>query len=234
MNVPDVAVLIPVLDRPHRVEPLVASLLATVPNARPVFVCSPSDTTEIEAVKAQHVEPMVVEWDPVSGDYARKINHAFRNTSEEWVLLAADDVLFQPDWFDAALRVYSARRPCVIGTNDLGNPRVTSGQHSVYTLVHRAYGECGTIDDPSCLLHEGYWHSFVDDEFIGTAMHRETYWHCQDSIIEHMHPHWGKGQMDKTYERGLLRFNDDRVLNRNRMHLWSGSWRQAQRKVVAR
>jgi hypothetical protein len=222
-----VAVLIPVLGRPGRVRPLVESLAASqhpsVP-VRPVFLCSPGDDAQIAAVTSLVAVPaprlIVVDWQPGRGDYAKKINHGFRATDDEWVLLAADDILFRPGWLEAALAVHAELAPCVIGTNDLGNPRVQAGQHSVYTLVHRAYGECGTVDDPTVLLHEGYWHNYVDDEFVQTAMARETWAHAAGSVIEHLHPDWGKGEMDDTYRRGKAHFADDGVLYQSRRRLW--------------
>lgn len=218
------AVLVPVLDRPHRVKPLVDSLQASRHRSCtvwPIFICSPSDHAEIAAVKAQpDVGLMVVDWEPGRGDWAKKLNYAFRHTQSDWVLLGADDIVFREGWMQNALHIHEEYHPCVIGTNDLGNPRVTSGHHSVHPLVHRAYAECGTIDDETVLLHEGYWHNFVDDEFVGTARYRQTYAPAVDSHIEHLHPNWGKGEMDATYARGQARFDIDRAHFQTREHLW--------------
>lgn len=220
----EVVVFIPVLNRPQRVKPLIESLEASLSSkvtARPVFICSPDDDAEIAAVRAIDLEPLIVEWQPGRGDYAKKMNHAWRHTDEEFVFLGADDLVFHPDWFDAALRVHRDLHPCVIGTNDMGNARVMAGRHSTHTLVHRAYGECGTVDDPTVLLHEGYDHNFVDDEFIQTAMWRETYAFAVDARIEHFHPDWGKGTVDETYEKGKRHFGMDSELFHLRVRLWS-------------
>lgn len=216
------AVLIPVLDRPHRVAPLIESLAAANHpqfRARPLFVCSPSDRKEIAAVRKAGETPLIVDWEPGQGDYARKCNLAFEKTSEEWVLLAADDIAFHPGWLQEAMLISEQFHPCVIGTNDLGNPRVTSGTHSVYTMVHRDYAECGTVDGDT-LLHEGYWHNYVDDEFVQTAIFRETYMASRRSFVEHLHPHWKKAENDATYERGQEHFEDDRKLYQSRCRLW--------------
>ena len=77
----------------------------------------------------------------------------------------------------------------VVGTNDLCNKR-TMGRygHWTHSLIARWYADCGTIDEPDKLLHEGYWHEYVDDELIETARHRNAYRHAIDSYVEHLHP----------------------------------------------
>jgi hypothetical protein len=46
-----------------------------------------------------------------------------------------------------------------------------AGRHSTHSLVTRDYVErFGTIDEAGVVLHEGYPHEFVDDEFVQTAM----------------------------------------------------------------
>lgn len=224
-----VAVFIPVLARPHRVEPLLASLMDAAGKGHeyaPYFICSPSDTDEIAEVRRQGwANLFVVDWEPGRGDYAKKMNYAWRHTEEEWVFLAADDLVFHPGWFEAALAVHEQLNPCVIGTNDLGNTRVVAGLASTHTLVNRAYGDCGSIDDPTVLLHEGYWHNFVDDEFVQTAMWRETYAHAHESHVEHLHPNWEKAAHDSTYAKGEARFRDDGELYHRRAPLWGGAQR---------
>lgn len=216
-----VAVLVPVLDRPHRVQPLVDSLAeaSQVIQCDPVFLCSPGDHDEIEAVYAAGAEPLVVPFQPGRGDYARKLNHGFERTRHQFVFLAADDLTFHPGWIERAIARWYETDACVIGTNDLGNTRVTSGLHSTHTLVHRAYGECGTIDGDE-LLHPGYWHNFVDDEFVQTALARDTFAMAKDSIVEHLHPNWGKGRDDPIYRLGQQHFSEDRAYHQKRKLLW--------------
>lgn len=232
---PTVAVFIPVLDRPHRVEPLLDSLHRSYDEAAyeqvsAVFVGSPGDRAQLAAVQREvgkaaktgrSVDLLVVDWTPGRGDYAKKMNYAWRKTDHDWVLLAADDLVFHLGWLEEVLRVADETNACVIGTNDRGNQRVVSARHSTHSFVSREYAECGTVDDPTILLHEGYWHNFVDDEFVQTAMARETWAMAADCVIEHLHPNWGKAPLDPTYQRGQARFDDDRVTFGLRKHLWS-------------
>jgi hypothetical protein len=48
---PPVAVLVPVLGRPHRVEPLMRSLAEATPSPyRLLFICDPTDRDEMNAI----------------------------------------------------------------------------------------------------------------------------------------------------------------------------------------
>jgi hypothetical protein len=111
----------------------------------------------------------------------------------------------------------------VVGTNDLGNKRTVRGEHSTHTLVRRSYIDTvgGVIDQPpGVLLNEQYPHSWVDDEFIQTAMARGVYAHAYDSHVEHMHWLWGKGEDDPTYALGAAGHRAGKRLFYARRHLW--------------
>lgn len=225
-----VAILVPVLARPQRAQPLFDSIKASsrLIKLRPVILCSPGDDAEYAAVKAGQdsygAESMVhmVDWEPDRGDYARKINYGIEVTSDEWIFMGSDDLDFHPGWIERALACHQETHACVIGTNDLGNNQVTSGHHSTHTLVHRDYVECGIVDDPDSgkLLYEGYDHSFVDAEFVETAKARETWAHATDSIVEHHHPLWRKATDDATYRKGQRAIGADRELFNRRKPLW--------------
>lgn len=213
-----VSILVPVLNRPHRVEPLLDSIGSFTDLYEVVFVCSPEDEAEQAAVRAAGLEPLVATWPAGPGDYAKKINLAVRETTTPFMLLAADDVRFRRDWFERAV-VQMTDKVGVVGTNDLGNRRVMAGTHATHSLVARWYVEHGTIDDPTCLLHEGYDHNFVDNEFTVTAQVRRAWAFAADSIVEHLHPSWEKGEWDSTYERGRSGWDADRRLFSKRSRL---------------
>jgi hypothetical protein len=134
-------------------------------------------------------------------------------TVEPWVFITGDDVRFKPGWLDhaqtVAKDVYN-----VIGTNDLGNPRVMDGQHATHMLIRRSYVDSfgASWDGPGILAHEGYRHWFVDDEIVTVAKVRATFISAADSIVEHMHPGWGKAPNDELYELGQSYAVQDRAL----------------------
>jgi hypothetical protein len=181
-----------------------------------VFIADGEDWDTHEAVIAAGAELMVH-----SGRYSEKINLAAALTpSTPYLFLGADDLRFHAGWFEAA-RSKMTGDVQVVGTNDLGNPRVTAGQHATHFLVKREYVAQGTIDGKPGLLHEGYVHNFVDDEFLGTARWRGAYAMALDSHVEHLHPDWGKAATDEVYAIGQLTFDRDRVLCQSRRSLWS-------------
>jgi len=219
-----IAVLVPVLDRPERVGPLVASIeAASTLVTRIVFLVSPADDVQLAACLATDAMTVVVPFALEGGDYARKINYGVELTDEPWLFQAGDDLSFHRGWDREAMRLAERPTAHVIGTNDLGNPMVRSGAHSTHSLIRRAYiEEQGTIDEPGKALHEGYWHCWVDNELIETAKSRNAYFAARRSCVEHLHHIWRKGTDDATYRRGQERYTVDHRLFQRRRPLWRG------------
>jgi hypothetical protein len=217
----EIVVIAPVLARPHNAHPVVRSLAASTKKARMVFACSPSDETQIAACKATGAETVVVPWEPDRGDWARKINYIRDRSEEPYILLGADDLRFHDGWDDEALLVFDQNDVGVVGTNDLANPRVRSGTHATHPMVCRGYADMyGTIDEPELLLHEGYWHQFVDNELVETAKARGCWAFANYSKVEHLHPAWNTAPDDATYQRGQEQGREDLMLFHERRRLW--------------
>lgn len=186
------------------------------------FICSPRDRDQIAACKESGAEVLVVRFHPQAGDFAKKINYGFDVTTEPWIFQGADDIRFSPGWekyaFDTAMRY----RTSVIGTNDLGNPLVMRGKTSTHTLFRRGYIEeygSGTVDDSGRVFCELYDHQYVDNEFIQTARMRKQWAFSPKSVVEHLHPHWGKSLMDMTYRKAIRHSTKDRMLYQRRLSL---------------
>lgn len=215
----DLAILVPVLGRPHRVEPLLTSIEAATPEAHVVFLCDPDDEPEHDAITAaRRLRDLNVTMLCEGGNYAHKINVGVRSTTEPLIFLGADDIDPHPGWFEAALALLD--RASVIGTADLCNRRVMRGEHSTHTLLTREYAERGTIDDQGCVLHEGYVHEYVDDEFIATAKHRGEFAFAPGAVVEHLHPMAGKAPVDALYAGMNQRMRQGRKLFAKRRALW--------------
>jgi len=216
----DVAIIVPMLGRPHTIGPLVDSIRETTPSATIVFGCSPGDTEVIAKLEAFDLDHFTVPG-PGRGDYARKINTGFRNTTEPLVFTAACDLRFHPGWLDAATAQLTAGIG-VVGTNDLGSRRVMAGLHSTHSLVTRDYVDrFGTTDEPGLVMHEGYLHEFVDDELVQTAISRNAFAFAFDSHVEHLHPAWNKAPSDELYEQTPYRMRMGRKIYRQREQLWT-------------
>lgn len=215
----DLAILVPMLGRPHRVVPLLASIREATPDARVLFLVSPEDVQVRREVTRLGCEQLSVPRRP-TGDYARKINVGYRATSQPHLFTAADDLHFHPGWYEAAV-AQLAPGIGVVGTNDLGSPRVMAGRHSTHSLVTREYADLGTIDQPGAIYHEGYVHEFVDDELVGTARKRGAWAFAVDAHVEHLHPDWGKAPTDRMYANQRARMRASRATFNRRSHLWT-------------
>jgi hypothetical protein len=231
------AVIIPVLDRPEQVARVMKSLERSLVEheAVPYFVASEWDRDERAALYDAEAPHFVVPWERERGDFARKMNHGIKLTEEPWIFLGADDLHFHEGWLDTALSFAVNYGKRVVGTNDLGNAEVKAGRHSTHSLVGRSYvDEHGTADgDLGKALHEGYDHQYVDNEFVETARYRGEFVQAQSAVVEHLHPHWRKGEHDSTYDLALASTIEDRDLFRARRRLWRGGreWNRPKLRV---
>lgn len=238
----ELAVLVPVLNRPQNVAPLVESFLAGCPENSVLGVeTSRGDDAEInEWVRVVDKTGLgragrfsMISVDP-PGTWPQKINaHVELLTANqsplyeaEWVLCAADDIRFTEGWWDATLRLRQLASVGVIGTNDskdgTGNPRVAAGEHTCHPLIRASYIQAhGTIDESGKAVHDGYAHSFVDDELVLTAKMRNAWAFCPEAVIEHIHPWWTQRpeDWDATYEKGQSTFQTDRAVFAERVKL---------------
>lgn len=216
----ELAILIPTLQREHLIEPLLESIDNTVPDATVVFLTTWNDR-KVKA-KLMELNQRVIDVPRRGrGDYARKINTGYLETTEPLLFLGAQDIIFHDGWFEKA-KAKLTDKIRVVGTNDLGNKRVTGGEHSTHTLVTRDYiNKYGTIDEPNKVLCEEYFHEFVDDEFIATAKYRGAFDMALDSVVEHMHPAWGKAKWDASYREVDKRFYRGAKIFQERRKLWT-------------
>lgn len=228
----DIVVVVPVLGRPHRVAPLVASFEAArkVPS-KLLFVCSPEDDPQREACRTEGHYMAVLDEPAGPGDFAKKINYAYRITEEPFLFQAADDVTFQPGWDLEALRVIEKTDTGVCGTNDGANPTVMRGIHSTHSLIRRSYvNECGAcLEGPGVVFSPAYGHQWVDNELVELAKSRGCYSFAHNSFVLHSHPIWGTAQDDATYRKGNETARADRDLFRQRARQWNPSYMKRDR-----
>lgn len=110
----DVAVLVPVMNRPHNVKRVVDSFNASNDGtAKLFFVVDPDDAAEIAAIKKAKAKFIVSDR---GRTYAAKANVGYAKTTESFVFVCGDDCEFTPGWLDAP-RLLSDRYH-LIGTND--------------------------------------------------------------------------------------------------------------------
>ena len=208
----ELVVLVPAMQRPHNVAPLVASFAASDTPGRLLFLIDALDLTELHAIQdagAEHLCAPEISW-------PQRINFGYRHTTERWILCAADDVYFHSGWFQATKPLRELGYS-VIGTNDLGNPRVQKGEHSTHSLVRRSYAdEFGTLDGPGAIVCEEYRHWFVDDELIATAKARDAWAFCKRADGRASCTRAGKGHLGSVYALGEHYVTQDFALWRER------------------
>jgi glycosyltransferase involved in cell wall biosynthesis len=221
----DIAIIIPVLNRPHRADAVVSSIFATSEvEIELFFVCSPGDHAEYDACAATGEEVILVPWEAGPGDFAKKQNLAYKHTTAPYILLAADDLDFETGWDVNAIALAERTGAGVIGTQDDANPLVKRGKHATHAIVSRRYIDTvgGTWHDgPGVVYHEGYAHQWVDTELCGAAIQRNEWAFCHSSVIRHLHPMYphrgiGRTPMDDTYRKALGDAHDDQQLFRER------------------
>lgn len=209
-------VLIPVCRRPHKIPALVESIRATAPRACILFVPDFDDRDEIRAITAAGCEYIS---SPKWVTYAQKINAGVLWTGGPLLTFAADDLIFQPGWIDAAVAALLHYKCSVAGIND-GISRPGRPTHSTHWVVSRDYASRPCIDGSPGPLHEGYRHWYTDDEFIATAWTRGEYCYAEDALVEHHHPCVDPASMDGIYAVGYDHAEADRLLFESREHLW--------------
>lgn len=217
-----IAVLLPVLGRAHQIDRVLRSLKeATVNEYRAILICSPEDEA-LPTARSADADLLIASWQPGHADYAKKLALGYRESDEEWLFQGATDLIFYPGWDTNAFKSNRRFHAGVIGTNDMGNPLVMRGIHSTHSLISRHYIETfgGTLDGTGVIFSEAYDHQWSDCEFIETARRRRQFFMAKNSRVEHMHPHWGKGEHDATYSKALRATKSDQKLFMQRRKLY--------------
>jgi hypothetical protein len=238
-------ILIPVLGRPERAQPLADNIhhATTVPH-RIWWLCTEGDDLQIAAcLETGH--PVYTGVYQQGHEYPTKINLGFfvsdaAGEHYPYVFNASDDLEFRRGWDDSALAVMEMDYfiPVnVVATNDQANSQVKKGQFGTHCLIRRSYinQQGGSLDGPGYVLHEGYDHNFVDRELCHLAQHRGVYAYAKNSVVRHHHPlHDHKIKMDATYRKGLANFRADQQLFWRRAAQWDYEGLSPQEKRIAR
>lgn len=218
-----VTVIVPVLGRPQNAEPFMRSLRASTGLADVLMAPSPGDEPSIDAWLDADMEVQVSL--AVANTFAEKINAAMAEVKTDWIFITGDDVRFYPGWLDHALHVAKMTGAQVVGTNDLGNPRVMAGHHATHLLISTEYiRKVGASWEGPGVVCGPYRHWFVDDEIVMAAKQRGVWAFAAASHVEHLHPLWKKGEVDDTYILGQQHVDEDRKMFEQRCAVFlSGS-----------
>lgn len=196
----EVAILVPVLGRPEHAKVFMDSWQANTPQGETeVFALVES---EADALPWLDAGALTTWCDEGVHTFAQKINYGSAVTEEPWLFLVGSDVTFHPWWYQAAKEVMD-KNFLVVGTNDLGSARVQTGEHATHMFIKRSYVDQygASWDGPGVVCHE-YHHWFVDDEIVLKAKLAGVFAAATGSVVEHLHPYFGRGEMDDVYRLG--------------------------------
>lgn len=219
----DIAVVVPVLNRPHRAAPFMESL--GTDRATVYAVVNEADEATRDAWIAVYANVLVTS----RSTFAEKVNYAYGLTGEmpsrnsvrpipPWLFITGDDVTFHDGWADELLRVAAETGAQVVGSNDL-TPRSDDRTHAPHLLISRQYiaDRGASWDGPGVVCHEGYRHMFVDDEVVTVAKQRGVFAMAVEAVVEHLHPVNGKSEVDSTYRLGWSYSDVDKTRFAERM-----------------
>lgn len=221
-----IAVLVPVLNRPGNVAPLLESFRKTTngSDAALYFIADTDDEEELAAIFEAEGQVLPA---TRGSTFAQKINAGVAQTREPWVFVCGDDVRFREGWIDEARKL--SHRYDVIGTNDTAgatkNPDVAAGRHADHFFVRRSYIERygASLEGPGVLAPEAYRHWYTDKEIVQLAKVRAAFSPCLESVVEHLHPGYdGREDLraeDPTYMAAIESVEDDHDLFMSRLPL---------------
>lgn len=213
----NVAILVPILNRPHRIIPLLESIEAATPQPHEViFAASDAESIDVlDKIDARYITDEGGD----EGSWPKRINRLYQETQAPYIFTGADDLNFRPGWFEAAVRTMMQfpNESGVVAVTDLMN------NAGVHFLISRRYiQEFGASGDgPGTLMHEGYRHQYTDDECRAVAKHHGRWAISPDAVVEHLHVGAGKAPMDDTYRIGEATGSQGRELFASRAHLWT-------------
>lgn len=150
----NIAILIPTLGRAHRIPEIIENVRKTAPRARVHFIAERTDRPTVRALKG--TKATIGDF----GTYGKAINAGYADCPEDILMTSDDDCIYHKGWLGAALREMKGKIR-VVGTNDLHNPYVLSGDHSTHSLIDRRYIDevGGVIDGPPGVVMFEYDHN---------------------------------------------------------------------------
>ena len=191
-----ISVLLATTGRPEMAETCVRSIRATTKGHDVEIVAAiDRDLETYERLEG------LVEQRNLSTEYrgaSRSWNDALRASRGDPVVLAADDLIFQPGWLDAALADLSQFEDGwgFVGFNDgIHGPDLSTHYLVSRRLIHEAFG--------GVIVWECYEHSFSDCEATERAKRAGRYAWCAQAHIEHVHWLFGGRAQDATDLKNL-------------------------------
>jgi cellulose synthase/poly-beta-1,6-N-acetylglucosamine synthase-like glycosyltransferase len=185
-------------------------------DAKIFFVCHETDKESLKMLQSLRVE-IIIDTQTPSGVNAT--NAGYWGSDGDLVVIGQDDFKWHDGWLEEALRVMNDTGAKVVGLND---GFIGRHEHSVGWLLDRKYVEKNSlsIGHPNVIFNPDYVKNFSDNELNDTAKFRKVWAYAESALCEHLHPSFGKGKTDETYERPDKHFSEDFMLYHKRKHLF--------------
>ena len=199
---PLISILLPTRNRPHNLKRLYESVRATASQMPEFSVYADEDPASAELARSLG---MVVTLGTRRILLSDMWNVAYRAATGDILMLCGDDIIFRTPnwdvWVREAFAAYPDKIAFVYG-DDLAHGR----KHGTHGFLHRTWVELiGYFTPP--IFSFGYCDTWLND--VAEELGRRVF--LPDVVTEHMHPFWGKAEMDSVYRDGIERHDRDRV-----------------------
>mgnify|MGYP001162881002 CR=1 FL=1 len=195
-----VSIIIPSLGRTEQCKKCIERIYETMQG----FLCEVIVITEDEETqKALKGMCTLIE---EGGTAVQKWNRGYAESIGSWVLLGADDLWFDMEWYKVFL---NSKNKGFVGFNDLAN---YTG-NATHFMMSKDF--INSVLDGHFIYPE-YKAWYFDLEICHRARKAGRYLYLEDCIVEHRHWNWNKSKKDKTYELGQSRINSDKLLYEKR------------------
>jgi glycosyltransferase involved in cell wall biosynthesis len=175
------AILIPSLNRPQNLEPLLRSIQFATPEDHYVFLMV-SDSESIRICRDLG-HPYLDDSSNPDKRYVTRNNEMVRHLrpGTKQVFFGSDDIEFSRHWLDEALIVMNRGYDVVVG-DDLRN------RNGTMALMKVTYFNRAVFDKPGDVFYSEYIHNFADTEQFFTAKVQQTFARAMNSRVEHLNP----------------------------------------------
>jgi glycosyltransferase involved in cell wall biosynthesis len=204
-----IQIICPTYHRPQNLERLVREFGAAE-NIETIFVVHTEDLpTRIELQRLD--QKYVIDFEKPSGVNAS--NRGYKAVTSEWFVLTQDDVVHHPGWLREASAAITTGIT-VVGFND----GATSWSTAWLMLRDQEFSP----GNPGVVFNPNYTKNYADNELNDYAKHRGVFVYASNALAEHLHPGFGKAELDHTYKRLEDDVGKDAALYQSRRHLWMG------------
>lgn len=201
-----IATLIPTFHRSKKLEAFIKHHDLCSSQSKLYFIVTPDDKKTKQVLRRLKQTFFVKE-----GEYVTAINYGIAKTTEDFVLCAADDVLFTKDWDLQLLALTKDPTKDIFGGID--SWKISQTQcHISHPLIRRTYAAKNSY----------YWeyiHYMCDIEYVQRGLQQNKVKIVLKTLIEHPHPYNPvnpQGTKDTTYTRSAKNLKHDLDLYKKR------------------